>query len=132
MKIYVSCSSKRSDLANEVMQKLEEVGHNVTLDWTVDVPNEDGMGSEELADRADKAIDAVMDANVLILLMTDEEQSVGAMIEVGAALGNRIPVLVAELEKGFDHFFGFHPLVWRAHSIAGIMRQILMLNGAMK
>ena len=129
MKVYVSGTSKRVSLANEVMQHLQDEGHCVTLDWTIDIPNEDSMDAEQLAARAASTINAVNEADVLVLLMTKEMRSVGAMVEVGAALGGGTPVLVAELEQGFDHFFNYHPLVWRAHSIAGIMKQLFAMKG---
>jgi hypothetical protein len=129
MKVYVSGTSKRADLANEVMQRLQDEGHIITMDWTIDIPSEDTMDADQLAARAEKAVSAVCEAGAVVLLITKEMRGVGSMIEVGAALGKGIPVLVAELEEGFDHFFSFHPLVWRAHSVAGIMKQLVAIEG---
>jgi hypothetical protein len=124
MNIYVAGTSKRTDLANEVMNILRGKGHTITLDWTVDIANEAEMSADELAARAAKSISGVCKAEAFVLLITKEMRSVGSMIEIGAALGNDIPVLVAELEEGFDHFFSYHPLVWRAHSLTGIVMQL--------
>jgi nucleoside 2-deoxyribosyltransferase len=129
MKIYVAGTSKRPELANEVMQRLQDEGHEVTFDWTIDIPNEDSMDAEELSQRASASIEAVRKADALVLLMTKEMRSVGAMIEVGVALGNGKNVLVAELEQGFSHFFSYHPQVWRAHSVAGVMKQLVAIEG---
>jgi hypothetical protein len=124
MKVYVSCASERADLANEVMQHLQDEGHAVTFDWTIDISNEDSMDSEELAARAGKAVMSVLASDVLVLLVTKDMHSRGSMIEVGIALGKDIAVLVAELEEGFRHFFSYHPKVWRAHSVMGIVKQL--------
>ena len=124
MNIYVAGTSKRTDLADEVMNILRSKGHTITLDWTVDIANEGEMSADELAARAAKSISGVCKAEAFVLLITKEMRSVGSMIEIGAALGNDIPVLVAELEEGFDHFFSYHPLVWRAHSLTGIVLQL--------
>lgn len=123
MKVYVSCASDRADLANAVMQRLQDEGHEVVFDWTIDIANEDSMDSEELAERAQKGIDSVIASDVLLLLVTKDMRSRGSMIEVGVALGTNTPVIVAELEEGFDHFFSYHPKVWRAHSVLGALKQ---------
>jgi hypothetical protein len=126
--VYVAGTSKRTDLASSVMNTLRSHGHSITLDWTVDIENEGEMSADELAARAAKSVSGVCKAEALVLLITKEMRSVGSMIEIGVALGNDIPVLVAELEDGFNHFFTYHPLVWRAHSITGVVTQLAAME----
>jgi nucleoside 2-deoxyribosyltransferase len=128
MKVYVSGTSKRAELANEVMQRLQDAGHEITFDWTIDIPNEGDMDAEEMARRAEMAINAVKAADAVVLLITKEMRGVGSMVEIGVALGNDKVVLVAELEEGFNHFFSFHPNVWRAHSMTGVMKQLVAIE----
>lgn len=92
MKIYVAGSSREAQKIAQYMRWLREFGHEVTLDWTVDVLAAT-KPDRELADEtrwqfAHKDIEAIAGAQCLWLCVP-ETSSLGAWIEFGAAIGMR-------------------------------------------
>jgi len=113
MKVYLSTTSSDIPKARSLMQAVRDSGHAVTVDWTEGFENEPEMRVAELQHRADMDIVGVLAADVVVIYMQPKMKThmTGAAIEMGAAFGVNLPVIVVEQEATFDHFFKHHPLV---------------------
>lgn len=89
MKVYIAAPWDERDRAREEAKKVEARGYTITHNWwDYDVPdqNEDG-----LIECAENDIDAVWQADVFILLNTQErgKETSGKAVETGIALALR-------------------------------------------
>lgn len=92
-RIYVAGASSEIGLVIEVMRSLREGGFEITYDWT-DAVAKFGSAGAELSEedrraQANKAINGVLNADILWLLVPDRAVTFGAWIEYGAALAQR-------------------------------------------
>ena len=128
MKADFYVAGKYEDPAvDDVMTLVHKHGHNLTLDWKeleAFKPYEDF--AEDNSSAAEAMIDAVVEANVLILVGYDGLY--GAMVELGAALASDTEVwfYMPDVEVRYSIFM-FHPAVdivgrpsleWRLETLA--------------
>src|SRR6266702_6355447 len=111
MKFYVSASLKDAPTVAVLYEKMIEMGHEVTHDWTT-YPHMDAWSTEERREMAATEIDGVVGADCVIFLLPGGR---GAHVEVGAALGVGIPVLLCG-EEDKNSLFYCHPFVSRCIS----------------
>ncbi|WP_258870965.1 nucleoside 2-deoxyribosyltransferase [Halobacillus trueperi] len=81
MKFYVASSFKNKDHVRYVSEQLRNQGYIHTYDWTV---NERASSLKELREIGQKEKEAVMEADVLIVILPAGK---GSHIEYGIALG---------------------------------------------
>lgn len=110
MKLYVATSFDRAQKAKAVMTAAEEQGHVITFDWTEYKPLvDDGWepDPEQAEGIAVEEVDGVLSAEGLIVLLPGGR---GTHAELGAALSNRIPVVLFGDTKR-DCIFYQHPMI---------------------
>ena len=98
MRYYIATSLSRAEEHNKLRDILNELGHELTYDWTVhgNVRNE---SSSDIAEVAEAEVNAVADAHVVIVLLPGGR---GTHTELGVALGREIRVIiVGDIELGF-------------------------------
>lgn len=103
MKVYVAAKWEERNRAREVMFRLVEAGHTITYDWTVQ--------EQESGYQAEADIDGVVKANAYVGVFEKDLNYVGALIELGAALGIGIPVYVIGNAQVTKSMFFKHELV---------------------
>lgn len=99
-RIYVACSSREIERAERAIAVIRAAGGEVTFDWTVDVRRY-GSQAPDVATGLRCAmadLEGVTTANVVLVL--DGEYSYGRIVEHGAALALRKPVVVAGRPHG--------------------------------
>ncbi len=86
MRVYVATKYENRVRAQEVMELLRELGHEITYDWT----------TNEQVSAQQAALDAqgVATADALIFIAEEAYAYAGAYVEMGIAIGRGIPVLV--------------------------------------
>lgn len=89
MKAYVASSLKNSDNAQSVMQRLRDKGVTITYDWTKHGLITDTSMLKEAGEGEKRGVE---DADVLFFLHPGRT---GAHVELGIALGRKIPVVMA-------------------------------------
>lgn len=89
MRIYVAASWESKERAKDIMNKLEQLGHTITMDWV----------THEMEDEADGYAVAdmygVATATCLIFI-SDGNRSGGKHFELGYAVASNIPVLILD------------------------------------
>jgi hypothetical protein len=98
MEIYVAASSKEVERAKFVMNKLRELGHEITHDWTVEVEKyKDTIPSDEILLKcAENDYQGVTTCDYLVLLSPkDQNSTIGAWVELGIALGLSTDILIS-------------------------------------
>jgi hypothetical protein len=122
--IYLAGSTKELERVERVKTVLLYQGHSLTFDWA-GAEGEVRMGEGDdtwdhaplaARDLSQKEVNAVMDADVLILLCPPRGRGLGCYLETGVALGNDIDVWVSHERPGTerDSVFWHHPAVaWR-------------------
>ena len=91
MKFY--CSGKWSERkeVRELQDKLIELGHTITVDWTPHKEEDEGYPS----DYAEEDIIGVRECNIYVGLFVNRHNYKGALVEMGAALAlNKIVVII--------------------------------------
>lgn len=99
-KIYVACSSREIDRAERAMASIRAAGGEVTFDWTADVRTYGSKAPDATTGMRCATADlaGVETANVVLVL--DGEYSYGRIVEHGAALALRKPVVVSGVPQG--------------------------------
>jgi hypothetical protein len=128
MKAYIATGFKQRDLYAQLAKVCNDIGVEVTYDWTLFGPPDD---PEERADyrahNATKEIEGVQAADLLIVGLPG---GFGTASELGAALACDIPVLtvgeVPMLADGLDpiNIFLEHPLVTQLASVEQLRAQL--------
>lgn len=92
MKIYIAGASVEIDLIESLIARVRKTGHEITFDWTVKV-REVGTASPDNPSVRRSAADAdrkgVADSE-LTWIVQPENQSTGAWVELGIALGLKL------------------------------------------
>lgn len=89
MKIYVASKFENKERVREVMKQLTDAGHEITHDWTRELPNP----TEE--DRKQYALDdkfAVLSADAYVGVFEKDFKYSGALVEMGLAMAVGMPV----------------------------------------
>ncbi len=86
MRIYVASKYEEKAYVSEIMDALRKAGHVITYDWTT---NEQVNEAQARAD-----MNGVRSAEALVLIAEKDLNYCGALVELGIALGLRIPIFV--------------------------------------
>ena len=93
MKIFVSGKWTEKQSIRIKMNELEEMGHQITFDWTSF--EEEGDGPEKMRQAGINDINGVRDAQILISDMSDPDYAYrGTFCELGCALALDKPVFL--------------------------------------
>ena len=100
MKYYVATSIFTPERHREVVAAMEELGHELTYDWTVSgqVYEE---GEPRMQEVAKKEIDAVAESDFLVVFLPGGR---GTHAELGAGLVRGIPIFVYATKEDKDEF----------------------------
>lgn len=115
IKVYVAGKWEDRERVREVMRILKEDNFEITCDWTThEYPP---VGEEyKLAFYAIQDIEGVLKAEALLIMAEKEYNYRGALVEMGVALGKRIPIYV--VGHGLDGcIFLEMPQVWRCDTL---------------
>lgn len=134
MKIFVSGQIKDLEYVRTVQDKLIEMGHEITHDWTNKL-NGDLLlsGSEaklknidETSRRAKTDIQGVIDCDTYIICTKNREYGKGMYVELGAALSlnvaNGKPRIFLVGPMNHMSIFYFHPSVMRFDNIDEVFK----------
>jgi nucleoside 2-deoxyribosyltransferase len=121
MRFFVSGKFGAEKKAKEAMRALQNVGHEITLDWTKfgDLRPYD-RNSSTSREAAIAEAKGIREADVLVI-MADSE-GVGMYIELGIAIGLEIPIRVIPDIESYTIFF-HHPLVKRVKNIEEVIKE---------
>ena len=123
MKFYVAGKWQDRFLVEQVIDKLEELGHSITEDWTTHEFGPDGVIGD-LQEFAVADIEGVKIADALCILLLTERNYKGAWVEMGGALTLSKPVYVIG-SKGDSCIFMNHPLVIKLDSVEEFIERII-------
>ena len=121
MKFFVSGKVGCENDARSAMRLLRNSGHEITLDWTT-IENLKPYDTNVTASQeaAIKETNGVKNADILVIIAHDN--GVGMYVELGIAIGARIPVRVITSGESLSVFF-HHPLVKRVKSIEEVIEE---------
>ena len=127
MKIYVAGKFDKKDLILDVYKRIEEIGHEVSYDWTTHKPIKPYSENSKIAAQySNNELEGISKCDVFIYL-TDEKGTTLPM-EFGAAL-----VLAKTRDKPLVYAVGefndkspwfFSPLVKRKNSIDEVIEEL--------
>ena len=121
MKFFVSGKVGTEENVRAVMKALQDVGHEITFDWTtikhLRPYDKNVVASREAALKESRG---VRNADVLIILAHDN--GIGMYVELGIAIGSGIPVRVVTDVESRTMFF-HHPLVKKVDSVEQILKE---------
>jgi nucleoside 2-deoxyribosyltransferase len=106
-RFYLATRKDREDQANTISEALNAHGWQRTFVWTA----QEGAGTDQYALVAQQELDAVRDADVLIVLLPG---GYGTHVEIGAALALGKPVILhapnrETLNQPYPCVFHYHP-----------------------
>ena len=104
MRFYIGGKYEERHLVKEIAEKLVSMGFEWTCDWT------EHTDLALSTNYAKQDIDGVLDADFTIFKKDNNHIYKGTWVEMGAALGNYIPVYVVG-HDGDSCIFINHPLV---------------------
>lgn len=127
-KVYVAASFEQRTEVKAAYKLLRSAGHSVTADWTThkeitSLPSQ--AEREELTTKyALEDVGGVESAEVFILLLGDRK-STGAHIELGIALGAKLPYIYIVGDSGSrNQLFYEHPRILKVSNIKTVIEQI--------
>ncbi|OHB03527.1 MAG: hypothetical protein A3B14_03040 [Candidatus Zambryskibacteria bacterium RIFCSPLOWO2_01_FULL_45_21] len=129
-RVYIAASFEQKDTVKQAYELFTKHGYAITADWTlhkdiVSLPTK--LEQEELAKQyAIEDTDGVSTAEVFILLLGNRK-STGAHIELGIALGAKIPYIFVVSDRLNNQLFYRHPSVKHLQTIEEIL-EILNLK----
>jgi len=128
MKVYVAAKFNRKDEVLALFEKLKGLGHEVSFDWTVHrfiKPYDENV--QTAGEYTSEDMQGVRDCDIFILL-TGEEKSTGAHVELGAAILSSLergkPIIYVVGDCDTKSMFYFHPSVKRKKSIDEVLEEI--------
>jgi hypothetical protein len=114
MRIYIAGKFNEKQQIREHMNKLEELGHNITHDWTSFETTK--TGNEKMAESAVKDLHGVLNADCLVCIMTDPDYAYrGTFSEIGAGLAtNKIIIIINDDSDAYctSNVFYHHPSIF--------------------
>lgn len=129
MKFYVGGKWSEKEFIRSLMDRLEQLGHTSTHDWTKYEANPEN----KLADCAFKDIQGVQQADVVLAYFSDPKYAYrGTFTELGAglALGKRVVVITANVGPAdpnpyyMTNCFFHHPIIERFDSFDDFLASI--------
>lgn len=127
MKIYVAGKFEKKDLIHEVYQKIKDLGHEISYDWTTHKPIKPySENSEIAAEYCQNELEGISNCDVFIHLTN--EKGTTLLMEFGAALSlakvkNR-PLIYAVGKFNNKSPWFFNPLVKRKNSIDEVINEL--------
>lgn len=109
MRIYIATKWEEQDRAKEVKAQLEALGHSITHPWWT--------YTQEGHETADDDLWGVLRADAVVFIAEKDLKYVGALIEVGCALGQNKPVFVLGDAPVTKTLFFKHGLVRHINSL---------------
>lgn len=104
-KVYVATSFSNLEEAQLVMHKLKQMGFEITHDWTHEAA--EGKSGEELEKYIQKCADddflGVLEADLFFII--NDSRMKGGHTELGFAIGNKCPIVVAKIKESVNIFF---------------------------
>lgn len=117
MRVYVAATFERKDEIRGLQRRFVELGHTISADWTGHKTIAHEAKKEELSkEYAVEDVDGVSATDLFILLI-GERKSTGAHIELGIALGAKVPNVYVVGETNDPSLFYYHPKVKRVKTI---------------
>jgi len=117
LKVYVAGKFEERNLIRQLMDKIEDAGHDITYDWTVNTES-DGLNNCATWDMI-----GVRKADLLFVYAVNDWKYLGAPAEIGGALALFKKVYI--LGNGLrDLVFSYHPLVTKLNSFDEFLKLI--------
>lgn len=127
MKIYVAGKFEQKDLIREICRKLEEIGYEISYDWTTHKPIKPYYENQEIArEYSQKEFDGISNSDIFIYLSSEKGTTLN--IEFGAAImlaktkGKPIIYVVGEFNDKSPWFFD--PFVKRKKSVEEVIEEL--------
>jgi nucleoside 2-deoxyribosyltransferase len=117
-KVYVASKFENHDVVRDAQGVLLENRFTITYDWTKHVTE----GEPDKAACALASAKGVLDADALLMIYAQNMR--GAYVELGLALGKKIPVYLVKQPEVVDQVFSHHPLVKHFSTTAEAIRQM--------
>ena len=112
LKIYVAGRFQDAKKISGVISELEEIGYNVTHNWTNVDPTKT-YTNEELGLHAEADIEGVRKAEVLVVYMDNQEHPyIGTASEFGAAIALKIPIIIYNPNPDSDFKHKYNCFYW--------------------
>ena len=118
MKFYVAGKWQDRELIREIMDKLEAMGHEITVDWT---RHEYPDNEDVLSIWATLDIHGVQTCDTFVVLFINGHRFRGALVEVGAALAMHKRVCVIGNDEDSCIFLK-HPLVKKFGQVSSFLQ----------
>lgn len=131
MKLYLASGLQNRDTVAQIAQDLRELGHVITYDWTAHGSVQDAS-YEEKAAVAQAEVGGAISAEMVVAILPGGR---GTHVEIGAALGAGIPVVVVyqQVEDlkigGIDCVFYSHPGVFLLEWLAVPASHVPLVEG---
>ena len=113
-RIYIAASFEQKDQVKALLEELKSAGHTITADWTVhqEIAQLKSDGERQALKRqyAIEDTEGVASATVYALLV-GERKSTGAHIELGIALGAKVPHIFLIGRPDDSQLFYTHPSI---------------------
>ena len=129
MKAFVSGQLAEKEQIRTIYSKLEDMGMEVTHDWTnTDTLENYSKNSKEAGHRAKLDIDGVCHADMYILMTNNQLPGKGMYVELGAALAlaqtTGSPEILIVGPKNHESIFYYHPLTKHFADIDSCLRYV--------
>lgn len=127
MKIYVAGKFEEKDIVLEIYQKLEEMGHSVSYNWTTHNNIKPYSKNQKIASQyAQNELNGILDSDIFIYLTNKTGHTL--FMEFGTALANlKItgkPQIYAFGKHNVDSTWFFNPLVKRIDTLDEVIEAI--------
>jgi len=116
VRLYVAGKREEAAQVEELARSLERDGHFITLEWWNHL-------KDRQSSMAERDLIAVQMAEALVVLLASEGPYNGALVEVGAALGQGKKVYIVGAGN-FDVVFFHHPLVRRGRPVPEVRSRL--------
>lgn len=124
MRIFVSAQLDDRAAVEEFQDRCRSLGHSVTQDWLNDgevIPPGFAKSAESAGRVARDDIVGVLDADVFVILTSNEKPGKGMCVELGAALARAelgsLRYVFAVGSMNHETIFYWHPLVTRFENL---------------
>ncbi len=122
MKFYISSRTKETKKIKEITQKLKDLGHSITFDWTKQTnlkPYNKNIKQSTIFSK--HTISAIKNCDYFIILTN--QAGTGMHTEMGVAIAEKKKIFVIGKHLNTNIFF-FHPNVKRLNSIKDLFKII--------
>jgi nucleoside 2-deoxyribosyltransferase len=115
MRIYVASKFEEKDRTRKIIEVLRNMGHQITHDWTHEIPYEEGdpRGPPYYRKCAEADVAGVQTADAIIVL--SHQHGKGMFVEMGIAIARGIPIVA--VGPHFNTIFYELPTVTKVQTI---------------